>query len=160
MTGVQTCALPISNIDDVADFMRLLAPPPQGPLTASASAGVGVFQDAECATCHKPQMFTGASSVAALSNKPVPLYSDLLLHYMGTLGDHIAQGAAGLNEFKTPPLWGLRASAPYLHDGRAATVDTAIRLHSGEAAHSRDPVQVSGRPGIPPRSSPIHHPEQ
>src|SRR5262249_53578607 len=40
-------------------------------------------------------------------------------------------------EWKTPPLWGLRDSAPYLHDGRAATVAEAIRWHGGEAAGSR-----------------------
>jgi CxxC motif-containing protein (DUF1111 family) len=38
---------------------------------------------------------------------------------------------------RTSPLWGLRASAPYLHDGRAPTVDSAIRYYDGEAAHPR-----------------------
>lgn len=37
-------------------------------------------------------------------------------------------------EWKTPPLWGLAASAPYLHDGRAATIHEAIMWHNGEAA--------------------------
>jgi hypothetical protein len=36
-------------------------------------------------------------------------------------------------EWRTPPLWGLKDSAPYLHDGRAATVVEAIALHGGEA---------------------------
>jgi hypothetical protein len=36
-------------------------------------------------------------------------------------------------EWRTPPLWGLKGSAPYLHDGRAATVVEAIALHGGEA---------------------------
>jgi CxxC motif-containing protein (DUF1111 family) len=39
---------------------------------------------------------------------------------------------------KTAPLWGLRASAPYLHDGRAATVDAAISAHDGEASFARE----------------------
>lgn len=39
---------------------------------------------------------------------------------------------------KTPPLWGARVSAPYLHDGRAGTLDQAIRLHDGEARVVRD----------------------
>lgn len=39
-------------------------------------------------------------------------------------------------EWRTPPLWGLRDSAPYLHDGRAATIDQAIALHDGEAQRS------------------------
>jgi CxxC motif-containing protein (DUF1111 family) len=41
-----------------------------------------------------------------------------------------------VEEWRTPPLWGLRDSAPYLHDGRAGTIDEAIRLHGGEAAAS------------------------
>jgi len=57
---------------------------------------------------------------------------------MGSLGDGIAQGAAGTTEMKTAPLWGMRASGPYLHDGRARTVDAAIRAHDGEAAISRN----------------------
>lgn len=36
-------------------------------------------------------------------------------------------------EWRTPPLWGLADSAPYMHDGRAATIAEAIVLHGGEA---------------------------
>jgi CxxC motif-containing protein (DUF1111 family) len=39
-------------------------------------------------------------------------------------------------EWRTPPLWGLRDSAPYLHDGSAPTIEHAIALHGGEAARS------------------------
>ena len=83
-------------------------------------------------------MLTGASRIRALNSKPVWLFSDLLLHDMGSLGDGIAQGAAGMREMRTAPLWGLRARSPYLHDGRAATVDDAVRAHDGEAAGTRD----------------------
>jgi CxxC motif-containing protein (DUF1111 family) len=41
---------------------------------------------------------------------------------------------ATATEWRTPPLWGVADSAPYLHDGRARTLDEAIRLHGGEAA--------------------------
>jgi hypothetical protein len=83
-------------------------------------------------------MTTGSSDIAALDNKSVPLFSDLLLHDMGSLGDGIAQSVAQMDEIKTAPLWGLRVRAPYLHDGRAPTVDAAIRAHDGEAAPARD----------------------
>ena len=36
-------------------------------------------------------------------------------------------------QWKTPPLWGVADSAPYLHDGSAATLIDAIRRHQGEA---------------------------
>jgi CxxC motif-containing protein (DUF1111 family) len=39
-------------------------------------------------------------------------------------------------EWRTPPLWGVRDSAPYMHDGRAATLESAIALHGGEGAPS------------------------
>ena len=53
------------------------------------------------------------------------------------LADGIAQGFAGASDFRTAPLWGVRESAPYLHDGRAATLEEAILLHGGEADASR-----------------------
>jgi CxxC motif-containing protein (DUF1111 family) len=127
-----------ADIDLVADFMRLLAPLPLTPLTPAAVAGQNRFTQLGCAVCHVPKLMTGPSDIAALSEKPVPLYSDLLLHDMGTLGDGIAQAAASQNEMRTAPLWGLRASAPYLHDGRARTIDEAIRFHEGQGAVSRD----------------------
>ena len=44
------------------------------------------------------------------------------------------KGVAGRQEWKTPPLWGLRDSGPYLHDGRAGTIDETVALHGGEAS--------------------------
>ena len=127
-----------ADIDRFADFMRLLAPPPQLSLSQAAKAGQDLFTQVGCANCHKPGMLTGTSDVAALDRKPVPLFSDLLLHDMGALGDGIAQGTARMSEMRTAPLWGLRGRMLYLHDGRAATVDNAIRLHDGEGAKTRD----------------------
>lgn len=126
------------DTDALADFMRFLAAPPPLALTASGQAGQTLFTAVGCGHCHTPSYTTGPSTVAALNAKRVDLYSDLLLHDMGSLGDGIAQAAAGMREMRTPPLWGLRTSAPYLHDGRAATIDQAIRLHDGEAAVVRN----------------------
>jgi len=125
------------DIDVVADFMRLLAPPPSLPLSTSARSGASLFKQAGCSGCHQPQMQTGPSQTPALNNVLVYLYSDLLLHDMGQLGDGIEQGMAHGNEMKTAPLWGLRASAPYMHDGRAPGIDEAIQAHDGEAAKAR-----------------------
>ena len=127
-----------SDIDALADFQRLLAPPTPLALSTAATAGKALFGTVGCAQCHVPEMKTGVNAIAALSEKTIALYSDLLLHDMGALGDGIVQGDAGAREFRTPPLWGLRSSAPYLHDGRAANVDRAIRAHDGEAVAARD----------------------
>jgi len=126
------------DIDFAADFMRLLAPPPRSRPSSSANRGEFLFEQVGCALCHTPVLMSGPSPIRALSRKPVALYSDLLLHDMGALGDGIAQGDAGPGEMKTPPLWGVRVSAPYLHDGRASTLDQAIRMHDGEAQVVRE----------------------
>ncbi len=128
-----------ADIDRVADYMRLIAPPSRnGPLDAPpVRSGQAVFASLNCSSCHVPALQTGASTIPALSRKSAPLYSDLLLHDMGALGDGIAQGSAGPREMRTAPLWGLGRRNAYLHDGRAATLDAAIRAHDGEAAASR-----------------------
>ena len=130
-----------ADIDSLADFMRLLAPVVPTRQSQSASDGERLFTQIGCATCHTPSMQTGPSPIAAIDRKTVGLYSDLLLHDMGRLGDGIAQGTAGMREMKTAPLWGLRLRQPYLHDGRAMTIDEAIRGHDGEAQAARDRYQ-------------------
>ena len=127
-----------SDIDHAANFMRFLAPPPPLRPSASALAGARLFEQARCTACHLPVMFTGAQANPALAHKPVRLYSDLLLHDMGKLGDGIGQGTAKGSEMRTAPLWGLRVRPAFLHDGRARTVGDAIRAHDGEAATSRN----------------------
>ncbi|HXF06003.1 MAG TPA: di-heme oxidoredictase family protein [Blastocatellia bacterium] len=120
------------GIDNFVNFMQLLGPPPRGPITEAVRRGEQIFTTIGCARCHTPAFQTGDHPIAALSRKTVPLYSDLLLHDVGT-GDGIPQGDAGPTEFRTPPLWGLRMSRPFLHDGSAATIEEAIRRHAGEA---------------------------
>ncbi len=39
-------------------------------------------------------------------------------------------------EWRTPPLWGVRDSGPYLHDGRADTLEQAVAFHGGQASGS------------------------
>jgi CxxC motif-containing protein (DUF1111 family) len=127
-----------SATDRLADYMRFLAAPPRAAANASALAGEQRFAALGCASCHTPTLTTGPHPVAALSEKPVALYSDLLLHDMGALGDGIVQGTAGARDMRTAPLWGLRTRNALLHDGRARTPDAAIRAHDGEAAAIRD----------------------
>jgi len=124
------------QIDHEADYMRYLAPPAPAPLSPAALVGRQYFAQVGCASCHTPVLNTGPNAIGALSNVAVALYSDLLLHDMGSLGDGIAQGAASPTEMRTSPLWGLRTRTTYLHDGRARTLDAAIRAHAGESEAS------------------------
>jgi len=124
--------LDVDSIDAIAAFLSLSAPPPRSRVQRTIEdAGELVFESVGCVSCHVPELTT-EDGVA------VPLYSDLLLHDVsdGTAVG-IEEGAAGMSDFRTPPLWGLGRSAPYMHDGRATTVEAAIVSHDGEATSSR-----------------------
>jgi CxxC motif-containing protein (DUF1111 family) len=126
------------GIDNFASFMRFLAPVPRaGGDVAAMAEGERLFGAIGCATCHTPVLTTGASSNPLFNRRAVALFSDLLLHDVGT-GDGIQQEAAEAGEIRTPALWGVRFRRPLLHDGSAATVDAAIRRHDTEARLARD----------------------
>ena len=122
------------DIEVFTSFMRYLAPPGRRlPMSAQVQRGENLFKSIRCSACHTPEMKTGKNAVAALSEKPVRLFSDLLLHRMGSgLADGIQQGVAQGDQFKTPALWGLSRRSFFLHDGRARTIGDAIVNHDGE----------------------------
>ena len=124
------------GIDNFASFMRFLGPVAREGSSEHTRAGEQVFAAIGCAACHRPVLNTGPSSNPLFDRKPVALFSDLLLHQVGT-GDGIVQGAAVADEIRTPALWGLRLRRPLLHDGSAATAEDAIRRHGGEAELAR-----------------------
>jgi CxxC motif-containing protein (DUF1111 family) len=145
------------DVDSLIAYVRALPrpateAPPIAREARAVSAGKVVFKSIGCATCHTPKL-----------GDVEGIYSDLLLHEMspelsdtGVYGAFLAgrpaavgapapplglgprpnRPSARLEEWRTPPLWGLRDSAPYLHDGRAATIEEAILLHGGEASAS------------------------
>ncbi|MGE0696243.1 MAG: di-heme oxidoredictase family protein [Pirellulales bacterium] len=126
-------------------------------------AGERLFASLGCAACHPARL----GSVAGI-------YSDLLLHDMGVeLSDPAGTNVPGRSgfaqvfdatkyyggamdvfvavppesqrEWRTPPLWGLAVSGPYLHDGRARTLEQAILKHGGEAQAARNKYAALGR---------------
>jgi CxxC motif-containing protein (DUF1111 family) len=128
-----------TRIDAVARFLLLLAPLPQAR-PAALQAGRRIFRRTGCEACHTTRLRTGRTHPArAMRGRRIPMFSDLLLHDLGfELADGIPQGFASEREFRTTPLWGVGASAPYLHDGSAATLEEAIVRHGGEASVARD----------------------
>ena len=120
------------GIDNFETFMKFLAPVERASLTPEAREGEQVFSAIGCTGCHVPELTTGPNANPLFDRKAVALFSDLLLHDVGT-GDGIPQAAALPNEIRTPALWGLHLRRPLLHDGRAATLDDAIRSHDVEA---------------------------
>ncbi len=133
-------------LDVVAYLKFLKAPVPRETGQAEVLAGERLFVQVGCGKCHTPELRTGDSPVAALANLPVRAYTDLLLHDMGpALNDGYTEGTAQPAEWRTPPLWGLGLSPNsqggsyfLLHDGRARSIEEAIRQHGGEGAGSRD----------------------
>jgi CxxC motif-containing protein (DUF1111 family) len=124
------------GIDNFASFMRFLAPVGRGPIDEAARTGEQLFAAVGCAACHTPTLTTGPSSNPLFNRRPVALFSDLLLHDIGT-GDGIEQASGGPEEIRTPALWGVRFRRPLLHDGSAATIEEAVRRHAGEADLAR-----------------------
>jgi len=121
-----------------ADFMTMLGAPPRGKITGQVQNGAEVFHQIRCDACHVASLTTGPGPIAALQNVTIAPYSDFLLHNMGALGDGITQGQAGGTDMRTAPLWGLRDTTRYLHDGRALSLGDAIAAHDGEARAARD----------------------
>ncbi|MEM9073344.1 MAG: di-heme oxidoredictase family protein [Myxococcota bacterium] len=126
---------------DLVSWAMLLAPPAPDEPTEESESGAALFEEIQCASCHVPALRSPRGLI--------PLYSDLLLHDMGPdMADGVSMGRAGdpANceggargcEYRTQPLWGVVATGPYLHDGRADTMDEAIRFHGGEGSGSRD----------------------
>jgi CxxC motif-containing protein (DUF1111 family) len=125
----------IDNVNAFANFMRFLAPP--APVTsypaatsADIAAGEAAFNKAGCVVCHTKSMTTGNHATAALRSKVANLFSDLLVHDIGT-GDDISQGLAGGTQFRTAPLWGLGQRLFFMHDGSSANLVDAINAHGG-----------------------------
>jgi CxxC motif-containing protein (DUF1111 family) len=125
-------------------FMRMLAPPARGPSGNSGNNGDNSIDNGEmlftsigCALCHTPSLMTASNATAAHSNQQVNLFSDLLLHRMGSdLADGIAQGLAAGDEFRTAPLWGLGQRLFFLHDGRTSDLPAAIAAHASTGSEA------------------------
>jgi CxxC motif-containing protein (DUF1111 family) len=139
------------TIHDVVFYLRTLKTPvPRNQALTEVARGKALFSEIGCAGCHRPEMKTGPSDIAALSEKTFYPYTDLLLHDMGQeMDDGYTEGSASTAEWRTPPLWGLGLSkfsqgGEYylLHDGRARSIEEAILLHGGEAAASRSEYQA------------------
>ncbi|MFK7995098.1 MAG: galactose oxidase-like domain-containing protein [Granulosicoccus sp.] len=112
------------DLDALADYLQSLEEPlpspyraSDGSLSAAAERGKLVFASNGCAECHSGSSFTDSANT-------------LNLHDIGTLdADSGGRLDASLTGIDTPPLAGVWQTAPYLHDGSAATLENAITAH-------------------------------
>jgi CxxC motif-containing protein (DUF1111 family) len=134
--------------DHLVEFLRKLPPPQARPVrdTALPPWGYLVFEQVGCATCHTRKLGSvdgiysdlllhnlGSSDSDSGSYYGAPSSRDLIVDRSGAKDEARSAGRPGPSDWRTPPLWGVADSAPYMHDGRAGTLDDAIRLHGGEA---------------------------
>jgi cytochrome c peroxidase len=140
--GHFSTAVPVlaADLDALAAYVNLAIPYPVPPSTldpAQVAQGEQLFHQLGCPTCHAGAYFTDSGS----GNPTLDLTGIVALHDVGTcvttgtfvdvatpdeLGD--PRGACA---FDTPTLRGVSDSAPYLHDGRAATLADVFRLAPG-----------------------------
>ena len=135
-------------------------PPTTSSFIEDFTRGREQFHALGCAGCHQPMMVLQSPMLAidgvppidltramrqpalqydpSVGGYPVWLFSDLKRHDMGPSNEarHVQNGVAR-TEYLTPRLWGMADSAPYLHDGRAPSIDYAIAGHDGEGAAAR-----------------------
>jgi CxxC motif-containing protein (DUF1111 family) len=144
----------LSDIEAFGDFMRMLAPPTPASETPSTVNGRSMFAKTGCVHCHTPSFTTGKTIAsgsstnpsAALSNKTVNLFSDVLVHHMGRdLADGITQGGAGPDEFRTAPLWGVGQRVFFLHDGRTSNLVEAIKAHRSQGSEANKVIDGFNR---------------
>lgn len=112
------------DFDAIATFMREAPPPPPRPIEdAEAHArGEAVFVRAGCGECHLEPLRTDGMRHTILSPTP--------------------DADATLAAADTPPLAGVRARAPYFHDGRARTLRETLEV--ADDAHGRTSTLTDG----------------
>ena len=131
-----------SDLVNFAAFMRLSAPPSPVAFSASAANGANLFNRVGCALCHTPTLTTGMSKFAGMSNIAYHPYSDFALHHMGArLSDGIKQGAAGPDQFRTAPLWGVGQRNFFLHDGRSSDLLQTIQAHASNGSEANNVIR-------------------
>jgi cytochrome c553 len=111
------------DLDAIAAYLEEIPPPPrrpvpegEGPLIAR---GAALFASPEvgCALCHVGPLLGGQDA------------HDVL--------EAAADVDARLSPVHVPPLAGVRTRAPYLHDGRAATLRDVLTTHNPADRHGR-----------------------
>lgn len=110
--------LPEENAVSVDEYLKSLTPVPSprlkdAALSPEAERGKQIFEAARCSQCH-----------------PEPLFTDMKDHKVGT-----GTGREQDTRFDTPTLVEIWRTAPYLYDGRAATLEDVLTTFNQEDLH-------------------------
>ncbi len=149
--GPSGAELSEAHLGKLTDYVALLGVSARRDLDDPAALqGELLFGSIGCADCHVPSMeTTDFHPRAELRSQLIHAYTDLLLHDMGPgLASNLPEGNAEGAEWRTAPLWnigltaGVSGGEAYLHDGRARTLEEAIRWHGGEGDASRQAFEA------------------
>lgn len=139
MTRHQFAAL-VSYVENLPAPRR--EQPSDSATRTTVMRGEKLFASIGCADCHVPDL-DGIRGV----------YSDFSLHSVtdNTSGGYTKETEVplpadypALDEWKTPPLWGVADSAPYFHDGASPDLGHAIERHGGAARRVRQRYRELG----------------
>jgi len=108
------------DIEAIDSYLKSLKPLPSpylidGELSKAAKRGQKVFKQAKCSSCHSGTMYT-----------------DMNQYDVGT-----GKGFEKDAKFDTPTLIELWRTAPYLHDGRAATLKDVLTRFNPKGMHGK-----------------------
>jgi YVTN family beta-propeller protein len=120
MRYIQFTIFPEEDAVAIDEYLTSMKPIPSprlvdGKLSASAQRGKAIFDSAACSACH-----------------PAPLYTDMQMYDVGTGLDR-DKG----RKFDTPSLVECWRTAPYLYDGRAATMMDVLTDHNKDNKHGK-----------------------
>lgn len=116
-----------ADVDALTAYLKTLTfrPNPNraadGSLTPAARRGETVFTEKGCVSCHSAPLYTTPKVYTVGLEQP----------------DDVYQG------FNPPTLRGVYARSPYLHDGRARTLEDVLTVH-------HRPSQLTGKPDLNP----------
>ncbi|NIA14295.1 MAG: beta-propeller fold lactonase family protein [Nitrospiraceae bacterium] len=110
---IQFAVRPEEDAQAIDAFLKSLKPVPSpeledGKLSAAAERGKALFEKAGCSSCHSGS-----------------LYTDLAQYNIGT-----GVGREKDTKFDTPTLCETWRTGPYLHDGRAATIEELLTTYN------------------------------
>ena len=124
---IQFAVRPEEDAVAIDEYLKTLVPVPgpelvKGQPSEAAQRGEKIFTKAGCAECH-----------------PAPLYTNLKSYNFG-----MGTGMDAGKPFDTPSLVETWRTAPYLHDGRAATLHELFTRHNPDDKHGQTSMLTEG----------------
>ena len=124
------------DLDALAAYVSSLTAFPDSPhrnadgsLTPDGQAGLLLFEQHDCVSCHTRPRFTDSANA--------------VLHDVGTMTAASGSRLGGpLDGIDTPTLISVWGTGPYLHDGSAFDVTEAVQAHSGISLTTQELAQL------------------